>query len=77
MTRRKDYRESKKKMGSYDYAESGVSKTITHDWSDGQAGAMKQDDNGSMNYYNRKGRLDREDMKRIESDMLDQSNDKY
>lgn len=72
MARRKEYRESKKKMGSYDYAKSGVGKTIVHDWTDGQEGAMKQYDNGSMNYYNRKGSLDREDTKKIKSSILDQ-----
>jgi hypothetical protein len=76
MARRKDYRESKK-MGSYDYAKGGVSKTITHDWSEGQEGAMEQADSGSMNYYSRKGKLDREDEKRLKRDMLDQSNSKY
>lgn len=66
-----------KKMGSYDYSKSGVSKTIVKDWPAGQEGAMKQADNGSMNYYNRKDRLDKEDTRRIQSDMLDQSNSKY
>jgi hypothetical protein len=71
MARRKEYRESKK-MGSYDYAKSGTSKTITHDWADGQEGSMKQYDNGSMNYYKRKGSLDKSDTKKIRRSGLPQ-----
>lgn len=74
------YRESKKKMkkmGSYDMVKSHVGQTYTSDWSAGQEGAMKQYDNGSMNYYNRKSRLDTTDSKKIASTMLDQSSDKY
>ncbi len=70
MARRKEYRESKK-MGSYDYSKK-IAQTVTHDWTDGQEGAMKQEDNGSMGYYNRKGSLDRTDTKKLESDMLGQ-----
>jgi len=74
MARRKDYqdRESMKKTGSYDSLKSAVSKTVTKDWSDGQEGAMRQDDNGSMNYYKRKGSLDREDTSKLKREMLPQ-----
>lgn len=66
------YRESKKKKGMYDMSESYVAKTYTSDWSEGQEGAMTQEDNGSMNYYNRKGALDRSDEKKIKGSILSQ-----
>ena len=63
---------------SYDYkGDEYAGKTVIHDWPAGQEGAMRQYDNGSMDYYERKAALDREDTKRIEGDMLDQSNSKY
>lgn len=67
----------KRSMKDYDMSESYVAQTYTSDWSEGQEGAMKQYDNGSMNYYDRKGRLDKEDIKRLGREMLDQSNSQY
>ncbi len=69
------------KQGShnpYDYdLREYAGKTVIHDWPAGQEGAMHQHDNGSMNYYNRKDMLDKEDTRRIEKSMLDQSNNQY
>ena len=75
MARRSDNRESK--GGSYDSLKGAVGKTVTKDWSAGQEGAMRQYGNGSMDYYEKKARLDNEDTRRLEKDMLDHSNDKY
>lgn len=72
MARRKEYRESKGKTGMYDMSKSHVSQTYTSDWSDGQEGAMMQEDNGSMNYYKRKGSLDKSDTARIKGSALPQ-----
>ena len=77
MARRKDYRESGKKMGSYDSLKNAVGKTVTKDWPAGQEGAMNQYGNGSMDYYAKKSALDMKDVKKLKGSMLSGSNDKY
>ena len=66
------------RKNSYDYkGDEYAGKTVIHDWSAGQEGAIAQHDNGSMDYYDRKEKLDKEDTRRLEKDMLDHSNDRY
>jgi len=61
------------KEGRYgNFNNSKTAETYSEDWSAGQEGAMKQYDNGSMDYYNRKNSLDRADEKKISSAMLPQ-----
>lgn len=73
MARRKDYRETKKTKGSYDYGSSAyAAKTVIKGWTDGQEGSMRQESNGSMDYYEKKGSLDREDTNKLERSNLPQ-----
>lgn len=58
-------------MKDYDYSKK-LSQTVVHDWAEGQEGAMKQYSNGSMDYYEKKGKLDKEDTKKIERSGLPQ-----
>ena len=78
------YRESKKggnrmqskgkmSMKDYDMCESHVSETYTADWSPLKDSPMNQQDNGSMNYLNRKDAHDMSDYKKIKGSILPQS----
>lgn len=70
----KQYEMGEEKMSTGKYGEFNrrTAETVTEDWAPLKDSPIRQEDNGSMNYKERKDRLASEDARKISSEILPQ-----